>query len=208
MRNYRLWLVVLLVLATLACSTFSLPGGQADTPATEAPPVVQADPTEASKPTAPPTSALPTGATEQWAIGAAASSEYSDPNWSAQQATGMPDTPECGDHDSAWASAEANSAEEWLELQYAVPVLPQEIQIYETFNPGSVVKVEVITTVSEYITVWQGRPGAVETCPRVLTVPVRNVDAPVAGIRITLDQSVVGGWNEIDAVKLIGKPAP
>ncbi len=206
MRTCRILIMSLLVLTTLACSILGKPNAEENTPVIESPPTVEVITTEPSQPTPKATQEPPVGSREQWAVGVAASSEYSNPNWSAAQATGPADTPECGDHDTAWASADQSSPEEWLELQYADPVIPQEIHIYETFNPGSIVKVEVVSTVSEYITVWEGPPGAVEICPRVFVVKVRDVDAPVSGVRITLDQSVINDWNEIDAVKLIGQP--
>ena len=39
----------------------------------------------------------------QWASSATAGSEYSNTDWSANQATGAPDTPDCGDQETAWA---------------------------------------------------------------------------------------------------------
>jgi hypothetical protein len=38
-------------------------------------------------------------------------------------------------------------------------------------------------------------------------VPVEGIDFPTDRVRITVDQSQLGlGWNEIDAVELIGRP--
>ncbi|MCJ7717553.1 MAG: hypothetical protein MUO54_13670 [Anaerolineales bacterium] len=39
-----------------------------------------------------------TGVIYQWAISAEASSEFSDPEWSADQSVGEPDSPGCGDY--------------------------------------------------------------------------------------------------------------
>ncbi len=141
----------------------------------------------------------------QWAIDAVASSEFSNPRWAAIQATGAPDTTECGDMTTAWASATTSDGE-WLELTYATPVIPTQINIYETYNPGYIIRVEVISTVSEYHVVWEGRPRVVQQCPYVFSVPVSGIDFPVAGIRITVDQENLGSWNEIDAVELVGQP--
>ncbi len=145
------------------------------------------------------------GGYSQWAISAAASSEYGDPNWSAMQATGKPDTAACGDFASAWASAEASGVD-WIEVSYDTPVLPTRINIVQTFNPSQIVKVELIDTVAGYHEVYVAEPQALGECPYTLSIPV-DVDYQVAGLRITVDQSVLGlGWNEIDAVELIGVP--
>ena len=42
----------------------------------------------------------------------------------------------------------------------------------------------------------------------MLSIDLGETDFLVHGVRITVDQSVLGlGWNEIDAVELVGIPA-
>jgi hypothetical protein len=72
---------------------------------------------------------IPLQLIRQWASSATASSEYGNPDWAAHQATGAPDTPECGDLVSAWASYDQYTVE-WLEVGYATPVVPSEVNIY------------------------------------------------------------------------------
>jgi hypothetical protein len=140
----------------------------------------------------------------QWAVDATASSEYGNPDWAAFQATGAPDTDECGDYVTAWASATAGT-EEWLELTYATPVYPLEINIYQTYTPDQVVRVELIDTEGNYHEVYTAEPVDMgDDCPYVLTVLVDEGEYQAVGVRITVDQSVIGSWNEIDAVELVG----
>ena len=141
---------------------------------------------------------------EQWASGASASSQYGDPAWAASQATGAPDTSECGDFTTAWASEGADSPSEGLELTYRTAVIPQEIKIYETYNPGSIIRVAVGTANSEHTIIWESDPRPNTACPHVLTIPVDGFDQAVNSVRIEFDQSIIGSWNEIDAVQLIG----
>jgi len=49
------------------------------------------------------------GVIYQWAMSAEASSEFSSPEWSAEQAVGAPDSPGCGDYQFSWASAASDS---------------------------------------------------------------------------------------------------
>jgi hypothetical protein len=139
-------------------------------------------------------------------VGAVASSEYSSPDFSAQQATGAPNTAECGDSETAWAS-ETSDGVDWLELTFATAVVPTEINIRETNMPGFINKVEVKDEAGVYYTVWEGTPAIVEECPLVLTVSVSGVNARVNAVRINLDQREGGWWNEIDAVELVGVPS-
>ena len=142
----------------------------------------------------------------QWAVAAEASSEFSDPEWSADQALGKPDSPGCGDYQFAWASAASDSIDT-LVLKYTTPVYPLKIVIHQIFNPDQVVKVEVLDPDrGGYYTVLQKNPTRVDRpCPYQLEVLVDGIDFLTNTIRITVDQSQLGlGWNEIDAVQLIG----
>ena len=143
----------------------------------------------------------------QWAVAAEASSQYSDPNWSADQATGAPDTPECGDYETAWASS-GSSTEEWIDLFYDLPVYPTEINIIQSYNPDQIIQVELIDLDGQFITVYTQEPEQVDApCPYTLSISVDEDDLLVWGVRVTIDQSVLGlGWNEIDAVELVGVP--
>ena len=143
----------------------------------------------------------------QWAKTARASSEYGNPGWAASQATGPPNTPQPGDHDTAWTPKDQDGGEHWIELSYRQSVHPFGIRILESFNPGAVIKVEAQTPDRGWHLLWQGADPT-------LGQPIGKFEVPFAAppfatrvIRITLDTARVPGWNEIDAVELIGKPA-
>ncbi|MBT7191244.1 MAG: hypothetical protein HN916_13750 [Anaerolineae bacterium] len=139
----------------------------------------------------------------QWASNASASSEYGNPDWAAQQATGAPDTLECGDTPTAWAS-EGNFTTEWLELRYDTPVTPTEINIYESHTPTQVVRVEIFDTQGSYHEVYSAQPKMTD-CPYILSISVQEADYQATGVKITIDQSQLNlPWNEIDAVELVG----
>lgn len=141
----------------------------------------------------------------QWAASASASSEYYNPEWSALQVVGQPDTSECDDLGTAWASAESTGVE-WLEVLYETPVYPEQINVFETYSPNQVVKVEVLDTEGIFHPVYSG-PPAITDCPYTLTVDIVAADYLAEGVRLTIDQSILhpNSWNEIDAVELVGK---
>jgi len=74
--------------------------------------------------------------------------------WGPEQATGKPDTPEAGDFQSAWASATQDESDEWLVLEYDTPVWAKAAHIYETYNPGSVVRVTAFTLDDREVEIW------------------------------------------------------
>jgi hypothetical protein len=46
-------------------------------------------------------------------------------------------------------------------------------------------------------------PGNTD-CPGVFVLEVEAIDFPIDTVTIYLDQTIGGGWNEIDAVELVG----
>jgi len=145
----------------------------------------------------------------QWAFSAWAGSSYGDPSgnsWTANQAAGKPDTPQCGDYETTWASQDANSLD-WIELYYDVPVIPTKVNIYQTYNPNQVVKVSVKSEDGEEFLVYDKPPKIEELCPFNLSIPISGIEKRVVAVYVEVDQTVLNmGWNEIDAVELVGIP--
>jgi len=142
----------------------------------------------------------------QWGADAAASSEFADPEWSAMQATGAPDTDQCGDYQSAWASSGSDDIE-WLVITYTVPVYATNLNIIQSFNPNQVSEVVLKGSDGEDMVIYSSPPVQVDRpCPYELSLTFDKTPFKVNAVRITLDQSVIGlGWNEIDAVELVGE---
>lgn len=141
----------------------------------------------------------------QWAIEAEASSEYATPEWAAFQATGPPDTDSCGDYQTAWASAGSDSVA-YLIVRFSDAVHVTQVNIIETFNPNQVKTVELLGSFERNLVIYDKPPFPIDQpCPYTLSVPVQMTDEVFDAIRITLDQTELGlGWNQIDAVELIG----
>ncbi len=123
------------------------------------------------------------------------------PSWHARQATGAPDTPEPGDHPTAWASSTPDGGPEWLELAFARPASVHQIRIVESCNPGAIVRIVGLLEHGEVV-LWEGHE---RTRAASRTLSVRPDQHPITDrIRIELDTQLVAGWNEIDAVQLVG----
>jgi hypothetical protein len=139
----------------------------------------------------------------QWASYAEATSQYSSTDWSAAKATGAPNAmSSCSDHVEAWASATISSSET-LTLYYDVPVQPTQVNIYQNYNPGAITSVELIPAQGDYTVPIPNSYDRSTRCPGVFSLDV-NMGINVIGVVIRLDQTITGGWNEIDAVELVG----
>jgi hypothetical protein len=143
----------------------------------------------------------------QWATDATASSQYGEEAYSALQATGPSDTPSAGDYDTAWASQDPDGGVETLELFFEVPVHPAGVAIVESYNPGAITTIEAYDIENDaWVVIYEGEAGPVAEAYRVFVPEVTPVEFVTDQIRLTLDTAAVEGWNEIDAVQLIGRP--
>jgi len=120
---------------------------------------------------------------------------------------GEPDTPEPGDFSTAWAASDSDAQIETLTLTFEQAVIPIAIEIYESYNPGAVVRIEVLDpNTDEWVVVWEGVSDTVGQEIAVFRPELQPVDFATNQVRLTIDEPSVVGWNEIDAVKLIGLP--
>jgi hypothetical protein len=166
-------------------------------------PPASASPASAAPPASPATSLSPGASLQQWAVSATASSEYGAEDWSAAQATGEPDTPDYGDYATAWAPATADDGPAWLEVAYDQAVVPTEVVIWETSGNGFVTRVEGWDPeAGAWVTLWEGQ----DQSPQFVvgfSPDLVAVDFATDRLHISVDTDVPG-WNEVDAVALVG----
>lgn len=141
------------------------------------------------------------GRLHQWAAFATASTQYAEQDWSAGQIVGPPNTAAFGDARTAWASKAPDGGAEWLKVEVRLAVRISRIRIHETFNPGAVTKIEALGEDDKPFVLWEGRDPRREW----FEVPLTGQKKLIRKIRITLDTTRVAGWNEIDAVELVGE---
>ena len=143
----------------------------------------------------------------QWAEKAKASSEYGSDNYGSLQATGAPNVPSYADDGRAWASASADNQEEWLELTYAKAVHATGVCVRQTFNPGAIKQIELYDETGQGHEVWSGVDPDRKKASHIAWFGVQFTATKFATqrVRIVFDSPAVSGWNEIDAVQLIGE---
>lgn len=124
-------------------------------------------------------------------------------DWGPEEATGAPDTQGPGDIVTAWASLTTDEQPEWLLLEYERPLKPQSVKVFETYNPGALVKVSIIDEAGEESIAWEGTdPTRPEQQTGVSEIPIA-ANAAIRKVKLYLDSPAVPGWNEIDAVGLV-----
>jgi hypothetical protein len=134
-----------------------------------------------------------------WAVSATASSEYTPGDWSAMQAAGAPDVPDCLDSTLAWTPSSESGDPEWLEVRFGTAQHVRGIVVHETSLFGFVHQVDLIDIDGLYHTVWSGADGA--SCETPFWANWSITAYLVVGARIHTE---IEGYEEIDAVELHG----
>ncbi|MCA8957162.1 MAG: hypothetical protein KDC87_13895 [Planctomycetes bacterium] len=124
------------------------------------------------------------------------------PNHHPLQATGQPNSDAQVDSVTAWATAQPNAGIEWLEVGFDRPMRGATLHIHEVLAPGAVVEVRGVAVDGRVHTLWRGTDPT--RVPGVFSVPLQPIASPLRRVRIVLDTRLRDGWNEIDAVQLVG----
>jgi hypothetical protein len=119
--------------------------------------------------------------------------------------------PNYGDIKTAWAPSKIFSKEyEYLEIQFEKKVIPMEIEIYETYTPGSLIKI-FMKKKEEYIEIYSGicflKQGNSEICKnesRIFKPKLKKFNIRTNVFYLIIDITNNTKWYEIDAIKLIG----
>ena len=127
---------------------------------------------------------------------------FSGSSWGLEQATGPPNTRTAGDHPTAWASQTPDGQPEWLEVHYAQSVKPLQIDVYESYNPGSITKITAFDQFGNEGILWQGTDPTPPTAGLGVSSFSIKSGFTTDRVRIYLASDQFRGWNEIDAVGL------
>ncbi|XP_035674239.1 F-box/LRR-repeat protein 4-like [Branchiostoma floridae] len=107
-------------------------------------------------------------------------------------------------------------SQDYIELLFEERVYPSRIDIFETYNPGSVVKILACNTSPkdfeeldppedvEWATLWAGQPESLPARPREFSPPLNPCPFATNLIRLEVNQKLLEYYTELDAVKLYG----
>ncbi len=125
-------------------------------------------------------------------------------SWGPEQMVGPPNTTEAGDYATAWAPKTSRGAgEEWIHLGYDNTVEVAQVNVRETYNPGAISKIAAVLPNGQETVLWEGvEPAGQAPVNMSFSVPA---GVPANQIKVYLDRRRVPGWNEIDAVELVGR---
>jgi hypothetical protein len=125
-------------------------------------------------------------------------------SWGPEQVVGPPNTHEAGDIPTAWAPLSSQGGrDEWLHVNYDRAVDICEVRVRETYHPGAIAKLAAVLPDGQEVVIWEGiTPPTQAPVDTSFSVPP-GIQAQ--SVKIYLDRTRAQGWNEIDAVELIGR---
>jgi hypothetical protein len=140
--------------------------------------------------------------------GPAGASRQKGAPWSAEQATGAPDTESRGDFPSAWAPRTFNHGKEWLRVEFDEPADLEEVRVHNSNEPGAIISIAGVLKNGMEVPL-QISPPVADGADHPHIVSAKCAEGALLNVRtilITLDTTLTPhGWPEIDAVELIGR---
>jgi hypothetical protein len=104
------------------------------------------------------------------------------------------------------APSKSTGTLEFLELKFKKKVFPSKIEVYETYNPGSLVKISAMNENKKWVTLWKGkREKQTISKSRIFKPKLKEIDFQTNLIRLDIDTNGSSSFYEIDAVRLIGE---
>lgn len=139
------------------------------------------------------------------------SSQYSDKQYAGEQALGIPNVlPAFRESPCAWSPLKKeNRLDEFLHLEYKVPMRIKQVAIAESFNPGAVSRVLLYDPQGKEYQVYMNEtphplpePGRMN----VITFPLTSY--LVKQVKVVLNTVGMNGWSHIDAVGISDSDLP
>ncbi|WP_324673458.1 OmpA family protein [Hymenobacter sp. GOD-10R] len=121
--------------------------------------------------------------------------------FSPEKVLGEPNAQPLGQvSNDAWIPRK-EGASEFIEVRFGRSMLARQVTVVENFNPGSVIKIELVDTRGERHQVYENKnPGPLPELFRSLQVTFEPATYRTIGVVVTMNTAKVNGVNQIDAI--------
>ncbi|KAK3930588.1 F-box/LRR-repeat protein 4 [Frankliniella fusca] len=101
-------------------------------------------------------------------------------------------------------------SQDFIDVTFEQAVYPFQVNIYEIYNPGALVRVWARSLQGKWALLWEGAAQATRPMSRIFSPPLRTIQFPTNLLRLEFDHSNLEYYTELDAVCLVGtyKPFP
>ncbi|XP_045498556.1 F-box/LRR-repeat protein 4 [Colias croceus] len=98
-------------------------------------------------------------------------------------------------------------SQDYVEVSFERSVYPLEVAVFETYNPGALVRIWAYGPTS-WILLWEGEPEYAGDTPRIFSPPIRQINYPTRILRLEFNHSLLPYYTELDAILLRGREPP
>ncbi|PNF13730.1 F-box/LRR-repeat protein 4 [Cryptotermes secundus] len=99
-------------------------------------------------------------------------------------------------------------SQDFIDLLFEEAVYPFRVSVYETYNPGSVVRIWAADHENHWRLLWEGEPQKVDHTPMIFSPVIETINSPTRLLRLEFDHSHLEYYTELDAVLLVGTKEP
>ncbi|XP_072949075.1 F-box/LRR-repeat protein 4 [Epargyreus clarus] len=101
-------------------------------------------------------------------------------------------------------NADAICSQDFVEVSFQRAVYPLEVAVFETYNPGALVRIWALGSTS-WVLLWEGEPDYAGDTPRIFSPPIRQMNVSTRILRLEFNHRLLPYYTELDAVLLRGK---
>ncbi|OWR45876.1 putative fbxl4, partial [Danaus plexippus plexippus] len=101
-------------------------------------------------------------------------------------------------------NSSAIPSQDFVEVSFERAVFPLEVAVFETYNPGALVRIWALGRAS-WILLWEGEPEYAGDTPRIFSPPIRQINVPTRILRLEFNHRLLPYYTELDAVLLRGR---
>ncbi|XP_065203649.1 F-box/LRR-repeat protein 4 [Planococcus citri] len=95
-------------------------------------------------------------------------------------------------------------SQDYIDITFEHKVRPLSVNIYETYHPGSVVRIWASDGANKWSLLWEGKPQIREHSPNIFSPDINRISYHTNLLRIEFDHSHLDYYTEIDAVSMTG----
>ncbi|XP_049860890.1 F-box/LRR-repeat protein 4 isoform X1 [Schistocerca gregaria] len=96
------------------------------------------------------------------------------------------------------------TSQDYIDLEFEQAVYPVEVKVYETYNPGSLVRIWAADSNEAWTLLWEGLPQRVGPVARIFSPRIRSISFPTRVLRLEFHHLHLDYYTELDAVLLVG----
>ncbi|KAH9520125.1 F-box and leucine-rich repeat protein 4 [Bulinus truncatus] len=109
------------------------------------------------------------------------------------------------------------ASEDFIEVLFSESLYPVRIEVYETYNPGAIVRILACDRAGgtdtdngqiPWVTLWQYPPKPCQQRPRIFAPHLKRINFATNLIRLELNHHFLDYYTELDGIKLIGAKTP